>query len=491
MEELIKKGESERLEFKVILPETSKYIKTIIAFSNGAGGKLIIGVNDNRKIIGVDKNQVFKIKEQISNAINDCCEPAIYPHISISTINDKTVVIVEIFPGINTPYYLKSKGIQKGTYIRTDTTTRIADSIKIQELELQGRKVSYDKIIYRGGLVSEKEINKLCNKINTYRKNYYLLHGIELYNKIVSKQNLINWEILKEQDNELLPTNAFMLFIGEGFPFSKIQCARFKGIDKSIFIDKKEYRGSLFDQLESAYQFILEHLHVEIEIKELVRKEIYEISPTIIREILLNALCHRLYIQKSCIQVSIYDDRLVVVSPGSLYGGLTIEEAISGYSVTRNEGIAEILSQSMLIENWGTGLQRVIQKCKEDHLKKPKFEVSASAFSVTIFRKTSGTREEVAQISGTNEEVAQTSGTSEEVAQISGKNRKELQKLNRQKLIIQLLKESHNITVDEICLKLGFAKRTVYRDLSQLSKQGIINKVSVNRKKYWIINDKR
>lgn len=116
----IKKGESRKLEFKEYLPESSKISKTVIGFSNGAGGKLIIGVNDNGEITGISDDDVLEIPDKISNIIYDSCYPAIIPEIFVENVNGKNVIIIEVFPGNLKPYYLKNKGKFKGTYIRVE-----------------------------------------------------------------------------------------------------------------------------------------------------------------------------------------------------------------------------------------------------------------------------------------------------------------------------------------------------------------------------------
>lgn len=121
------KGESKNVEFKVELPKRSeKYMKSVIAFSNTSGGKIVIGIDDKtREITGVDEKSVFQIMDAIANAVSDSCEPQIIPDITFQTINGKCIVIIEIFPGSNRPYYLKHAGKANGTYIRIGGTSRI------------------------------------------------------------------------------------------------------------------------------------------------------------------------------------------------------------------------------------------------------------------------------------------------------------------------------------------------------------------------------
>ena len=141
-------AESKNMEFKEILPKNSeKYVKTIISFANTQGGKMIIGIADNtRQIVGIDKSTLFQQMDQISNAVADSCQPQIVPDIEPYTIDGKTVIIITVSPLPHRPYYLKSKGKEKGTYIRVAGTTRCASPEKIKELEMEGSRISWDEL---------------------------------------------------------------------------------------------------------------------------------------------------------------------------------------------------------------------------------------------------------------------------------------------------------------------------------------------------------
>ena len=105
-----------------------------------------------------------------------------------------------------------------------------------------------------------------------------------------------------------------------------------------------------------------------------MRKEKYELPPEAIREMIINAHCHRNILDESCIQVAIYDDRLEVTSPGGLYNGLTYEEVMNGHSKIRNKGIANIFSQMGLIEAWGSGIKRILNAAEKYGLPKPRIQ---------------------------------------------------------------------------------------------------------------------
>lgn len=112
-----------------------------------------------------------------------------------------------------------------------------------------------------------------------------------------------------------------MLLTENDFPQAKIQCAVFKGTTRSIFIDKKEYTGPIYRQIDEAYQFVLRNIKLGAKIKGLVRVDSYEILVDSIRELIINAVTHRSYLDEGCVQIAIFDDRIEITSPGMLFGG--------------------------------------------------------------------------------------------------------------------------------------------------------------------------
>ena len=160
-------GESKNIEYKITLPDKSeKYMKTIVAFANTQGGKLIVGIDDKtHEIVGVANEILFQLMDGIANAISDSCMPQIIPDIEPQTIDGKTVIIVSVEAGKNRPYYLKSKGKENGTYIRVAGTSRQAFPEKIRELEMEGARISWDELTCVGYPVSKEATEKLCSDI--------------------------------------------------------------------------------------------------------------------------------------------------------------------------------------------------------------------------------------------------------------------------------------------------------------------------------------
>ena len=382
--EEILKGESEKIEFKENA-KTNTYIKTVVAFANGNGGKIVFGVKDNKEIVGVENE--FEVMDGIINAISDSCYPMIVPDISLHTLENKTVILVEIEGGKKKPYYLKSKGMQKGTYIRSGATTRIIEEdYVLKELVLEGENKYFDQQVCHGESVSDEEIEKFCEWLEKLaRKNSQ--NDTEI--RKITRNTLLSWKVLEEKNGRIFPTNAYILLSGkENWEVSrKIQCGVFKGETRSIFVDKKEFEGSIIMQLEKAYQYVLEKINLGSDIVGVYRVDKYEIPPKSIREVIANAVIHRSYLEPNDIQVALYDNRLEITSPGMLLSGVNVKRMKEGYSKLRNRAIASVFAYVNIIEKWGSGIPRIMNEIREYGLQEPEFIIFENDFRVNIYRK--------------------------------------------------------------------------------------------------------
>ena len=467
-------GESKNIEYKVTLPDKSeKYMKTIVAFANTQGGKLIVGVDDKtHQIVGVENDILFQLMDGIANAISDSCAPQIIPDIEPHTVEGKTVIVVSVEAGKNRPYYLKAKGKDNGTYIRVAGTSRQAFSEKIKELEMEGARISWDELTCVSYPVSEEATEKLCRDIETFRKKA----GMKEHS--VKKEQLINWKILKEKEEQLLATNAYALLTSDYFPFSKTQCAVFKGTDRAVFLDKREFAGPIYSQIENAVDFVLRNIRLGAIIDGLVRKETYELPPEAIREMIVNAHCHRNLLDESCIQVAVYDDRLEITSPGGLYNGLTYEEVMNGHSKIRNRGIANIFSQMGLVEAWGSGIKRIFNAAKEYGLPEPRFQEFDNMFRVELFRNSLPMAQKNEDIGETSEKHRRSIGETSEKHQITGLN-------DTQQKIVKLLSEDNKLSAAGLADKIGVAARNIENNIKKLKDYGILVRHGSPRNGCW------
>ena len=465
-------GESKNIEYKITLPEKSeKYMKTIVAFANTQGGKLIVGIDDKtHQVVGVENEILFQLMDGIANAVSDSCMPQIIPDIEPQTVDGKTIIVVSVEAGKNRPYYLKSKGKDNGTYIRVAGTSRLAFPEKIKELEMEGARISWDELTCVGYPVSEETTEKFCQDIEKFRKKAGMAE------RSVKKEQLINWKILKQSEGQLLATNAYALLTSDYFPFSKTQCAVFKGTDRVVFLDKREFTGPIYTQIEEAVDFVLRNIRLGATIDGLVRKEKYELPPEAIREMIINAHCHRNLLEESCIQVAVYDDRLEVTSPGGLYNGLTYEDVMNGHSKIRNKGIANIFSQMGLVETWGSGIKRILTAAEEYGLPKPRFQEFDTMFRVDLFRTNQVTDQ-------ANQATNQANQGLEKLGQDTEKN-----VLNeKEKEILNLVQIQPSITQKEMANVLVWNLASVKYYITKLKDKKYLMRQGSSQKGKWIV----
>ena len=482
VEDTMFSGESKNIEYKVSLPDKNeKYMKTIVAFANTQGGKLIVGVDDKtHQVVGVENDILFPLMDGIANAVSDSCEPQIIPDIEPQTIDGKTVIVVTVEAGKNRPYYLKSKGKDNGTYIRVAGTSRQAFPEKIKELEMEGARISWDELTCVGYPVSEEATEKLCRDIEKFRKKA----GMSKHS--VKKEQMINWKILKQSEGQLLATNAYALLTSDYFSFSKTQCAVFKGTDRAVFLDKREFTGPIYMQIEEAVDFVLRNIRLGATIDGLVRKEKYELPPEAIREMIINAHCHRNLLDESCVQIAIYDDRLEVTSPGGLYNGLTYEEVMNGHSKIRNKGIANIFSQMGLVEAWGSGIKRILNEAEEYGLPKPRFQEFDNMFRVELFRNpypmTDDKEKHRRSIGEASEKHRRSIGEASEKQRKADLN-------DTQQKIVKLLSENPQLSAVKLAEKIGVASRNIENNIKMLKEYGILIRHGSPKNGYWEIVD--
>jgi len=374
--------ESRRLEFKESFPKGEQVARTAVAFANGAGGRMVFGVKDSpREIIGIPEGQLFTMEERITNSIFNQCAPAIVPEVYIQSAAEKTLLVVEIFPGSNKPYYIKKRGKNNGTYIRVGSTNRRASHETIEALERQHRKVSFDSLpVYDCGL---EDVN-----LKPFQKAYRDLTG-----KPIGKNQLRNLGLLTPEREQVHSTHAALLLSDSParkryFPYAKIECARFKGTDKQVFLDQASIDEPIFASIEPCMTFIKKNIALGSTIGEIYRKDRWEYPMEAIREALINAVIHRDYsILGSDIKVAIYDDMLEISSPGPLPDLLSFEDLGTGRSEIRNRVLAPIFKDMKLIEAWGSGIQKMKTELKDYPEIELVLQEAGHAFQVQFVKK--------------------------------------------------------------------------------------------------------
>ena len=467
LEKALFSGESVNVEYKVEIPPNSdKYMKTVVAFANGRGGHIIFGIDDKSlKVVGIESDAIFLKIDAITNAILDSCEPKIYPNVTLQTLDDKTVIVVEIQPAPMRPYYIKSQGIVKGTYVRVAGTTRHAEAYMLKELILEGQNRYYDSEICKDLTeVQDDEIEKLCREMKAIAIKNTLDESAKLAVRDITKNVLITWGVLKDVDGKILPTNAYALLTGQMLRQPVIQCAVFKGNTRAYFIDRREFDGPVQQQVEFAYQYVLEKINMGMQIKGIYRQDMYELPIDGIRELIANAVAHRSYLEPGNIQVALYDDRLEITSPGMLLNNVSVSKIMEGYSKLRNPAIASAFAYMKIIEKWGTGIPRIFRECAEYELPKPQLLDFDGDFRVNMYRKTTQTTQTTQTI------VSNFSDLTDD-----------------DNVILNALLQNNRLTQREIASKLEWSVDRVKYYLQKLKKKGVIKRVGSSHNGYWDI----
>ena len=463
-------GESKNVEFKVQRPDKSmKYMKTVVAFANGKGGRIIFGIDDKtREVVGIPDDKVFREIDAITNAISDSCEPTIIPDVYLQNINDKPVIVAEIRTGRRKPYYIKAEGLENGVYIRVSGTTRPADRDMSRELYYECDARSFDSIIRR---------------------------DIEVTDKDVTKNVLLSWGILKKDENEkIYPTNAYIYLTGQGGLRSMIQCAVFKGTTRAVFLDRRNYEGPLWKQVEEAVQFVLRNIRMGCRLEGVYRQDIYELPPDSIRELIVNAVMNCSYIQNSNIQVAIYDDRLEITSPGGLLPGVTIELMKEGFSKIRNRSLANAFAYMNLVEAWGSGIPKLMQAMQEYGLREPEFIDMEVAFRINLYRG----QNEVIEVKnrdhdlnhGSNDLNREPDNLNHEPVDLDPNDPNHDPKDDLEIQLSEMIYKNPKLTQKELAKALAVSTATIKRMLTKMQHEGKVIREGSNRKGKWILTDK-
>ncbi|KAB7791320.1 ATP-binding protein [Bifidobacterium leontopitheci] len=486
-------GESKNVEYKVALPDRSiKYVKTAVAFANGEGGRIVFGIEDQTlNVVGVPDDQVFTIMDAISNAIADSCEPLIIPDISMRDIDGKTVIVAEILPGAQRPYFIRSMGREQGTFVRVAGTTRQADAATIKELLFEGSNRSFDQTICLGLEATNDDIAKLCDAMTAVAKSN-AKHDVDSVKPVTAKQ-LLSWGVLTERDGELKPTNAYAILTGTNGPVrSVIQCGVFKGSTKAVFVDRREFTGAPWELVEQAYRYVLRNIHMGARFEGVYRQDVYEIPPDAIRELIVNAVVHRSYIDHSSIQVAIYDNRLEITSPGRLPMGQTIERMKEGYSKIRNEALATAFSYMGLIEHWGSGIPRIIEEVREAGLREPEFLGGDTDLRINIYRGSDqAVRDTTQKVRDTTDGVRDTTqkvrDTTDGVRDTTQKVR-DTEYLSENELsVFQYAQEHGEIVSATVKQLLDLQERQAQKILTRLVNHGLLRRVGSARSTRYIL----
>ena len=372
--ETLREPEGKTLEFKRDLSSPERFLRTVVAFANTSGGTILVGIEDrSRHIRGV--TEPLALEERAVNLISDSIRPRLMPDLEIVSYRNRQLLAVRVYPSSTRPHYIARTGPDAGTYVRVGSTNRRADAQLIAEMQRFARGESFD----------ERPMPALDSEALDFRV------ASELFSPVrkLTRTNIATLRLLTTHQGRSVPTVGGLLLFGQDrldhFPDAWIQAGRFAGTDKAVIIDQAEFKMSLIQAIEEAIAFVEKHsLHGAV-IGRLRRRERWSLPPAAVREAIVNAVAHADYSQQGApIRVAIFDDRLEVENPGLLPFGLTLTDLPHGISKLRNRVIGRVLHELGLVEQWGSGVPRMLAACRESGLSPPVWNEIGVRLRVTL-----------------------------------------------------------------------------------------------------------
>ena len=346
--------ETRTLEFKETI--TNTFLKTVSAFSNYDGGTIFFGVDDDGNIKGLP--DVKQACLDIENKINDSITPQ--PDYTLEVQNNDQTIKLTVKSGLKKPYLYKSKA-----YKRNDTATIEVDTLEFSRLVLDGKNIRFEELPCKDQELSFEILHrKLKETVRIENFDKDTLKTLNLYDDVNGFNNAAG--LLADKNH-----------------FPGIDIVKF-GENISIIQKRSTFENiSVLEVYEKAIDVFRDYYQYEV-IQGADRKKMEKVPEAAFREAIANALIHRVWDVNSQIRVSMFDDRIEIVSPGGLPSGITEEEYLSGkLSVLRNRNLANVFYRLGFVEIFGTGITRIKQLYAES-LIKPDFEVSENAIEIVL-----------------------------------------------------------------------------------------------------------
>lgn len=417
-----------------------------MAFSNTSGGTVLIGITNDRKIQGVTVNA-----ESVQNWLNEIrskTSPQLVPIGEIVNCKGKMVVVFTV-----PEYPIKPVSTRSRYFKRVANSNHLMNTDEIAAEHLRTINSSWDYYIdpeHRIETISVEKVQKFIQRIEKQTGKIIEGDPIDFLRKL---------EIIRRNK---LTFGGYLLFVKDYCLASDLQAGRFKGETK--IIDSISLNTDLFSETDEIFSFIKKHLMVEYIITgEPQRTERFDYPFDAIREIVINMVVHRDYRDSSASIIKIFDDRIEFFNPGRLYGGITLKDLLSGSYISqcRNKLIAMAFKEAGLIERYGSGIQRIMRICNDYGIIPPVFEELFNGFKVTLFKK----------------KVNVTEGVTESVTEGVTESRAEF--------ILKLIRQMPYLKADDLAAKLKVTRRTIYRDIEKLSRQGKIRRIGSDKFGYW------
>jgi len=371
--------ENRQLEFKENITSYRSLNKELVAFLNDIGGEVLIGISDSGEYVGLSEKQIESLLEEIPQAIFDGISPFCRPDISVKNVQGKQLLSVKVYPGNKKPYFIKSKGIPQGVYIRIASHSMPANHDIIEELQRSNTSVTFDQ---------EKVSN---SSIEDFDRTVLQAH----YGEIPTEESLLADKVLvvDEIRKKLVATIAGTIFFhkkpNKVLSSCEVLFSKFSGNNMDDLIRTKDYSSPMVQMANEIIQDLKHELQQIDQLKDAQLISTVTILPEeALREVLNNALIHRKYFIQDAIKIALFRDRIEIFSPGNFPGPIT--DFYSGVSYTRNPTIRQLARNINLVEKRGLGFRKIFESCEKNGNPKPIISDSNGDFvKVILFFKNS------------------------------------------------------------------------------------------------------
>lgn len=430
-------SESETVEWKRSPGEWKEIVVATAAMASLHGGQICIGVEPSGRVCGVELGK--GTLEDLANKIAQGTSPRVIPSISSIKRDNKTIVVVSVPESTPKPVYAFDR-----PYRRAGKTNQRLSQEEAMRLFMSSRGVTWDQSTLTDATVAEDIDPALVRRF------------------LLAARSERRWEVPDETAADLVLrqlgltqnsklTVAAILLFGRNpqrlLTQAMVRCARFKGTTEVHFLDMKVIQGTIVDQVEEVMAFIKRNTRMAAEIKGLQRAEKWEYPLEGLREAVVNAICHRDYASSANVQVRIFDDRLEVWNPGDLPEGMTVDDLRHPHeSKPRNKLVANAFFLIKYIEQFGTGIQRILDDCRAQERPEPDFVVEGHTFRARF-----------------------TPGLS--VSKDEGR----VKLSERERKALEYIRNQGQISRREYARQMGVSHETAKRDLRKLLNKGVLS----------------
>ena len=370
---LLQRGKGQEVDFQPERVSARRLAESLVALANAGGGTVLVGVGGRpARPRGLRDPQAARDKALEAALLAE--PPLIIPLPQVVTLDDKSVLVIAVPPGLPHVYSLRGKYL-----IRMGAQNKPLTPRRLRRLMMERGEVSFESLVPPGATLDDLD----WDKVEDY------LSSLEGMGAATPEEALLRRGCLVKRDGEYRPTNAGILLFGaepQRFVRSaEIIVARYAGREMSDAFLREDIRGTLPDQIRRAEAFLVDNMKRGVRLTGLSREERPEYPIKAVREAIVNAVAHRDYaIRGDEIRIFMFSDRIEFYSPGRLPGHVTVENIVEE-RFSRNEVIVQVLADMGFIERLGYGIDRMIKLMRDYGLPAPRFQETAGGFRVTLY----------------------------------------------------------------------------------------------------------